>query len=291
MSQGDTLIAVIGVTGAGKSTFINKATGRNDMKIGNSLNSCTSKVETTRFRIDNRWVTLIDTPGFDDTELDDTDILRMIADFLASTYKHQMFLTGIVFLQGINSNRVTGSERTRTRLFEKVCGPGAYSNIVIGTTMWNQISSQADGDKRMQERKSDPKFWGAMVAQGTRVVKHNNTSESARDILRMLINKNTVRLQMQQELVDKRGDVVDTSAGKFLDAELGRTSERYQARIHDLEKDRRHADEVYDLRVKLEQVQVEKQKLRSAKVSFLLELGLLGFDLGLRVLRRLRGAF
>lgn len=34
------LIAVLGVTGAGKTTLISRATGRNDLEIGHSLESC-----------------------------------------------------------------------------------------------------------------------------------------------------------------------------------------------------------------------------------------------------------
>jgi len=34
------LIALIGMTGAGKSTFISKATGRKDIEISNSSSSC-----------------------------------------------------------------------------------------------------------------------------------------------------------------------------------------------------------------------------------------------------------
>ena len=36
------------------------------------------------FELDGRLVTLIDTPGFDDTSKSDSDILRMIAAFLAT---------------------------------------------------------------------------------------------------------------------------------------------------------------------------------------------------------------
>ncbi len=39
-SADDILIAVIGVTGAGKTTFISKATGRTDLAIGKGLRSC-----------------------------------------------------------------------------------------------------------------------------------------------------------------------------------------------------------------------------------------------------------
>jgi predicted GTPase len=37
------------------------------------------------FELDGRMVVLIDTPGFDDTNKSDADILRMIALFLATT--------------------------------------------------------------------------------------------------------------------------------------------------------------------------------------------------------------
>jgi hypothetical protein len=40
--NGEVFIAVIGVTGAGKTTFISRATGRSDLEIGHSIDSCKS---------------------------------------------------------------------------------------------------------------------------------------------------------------------------------------------------------------------------------------------------------
>ena len=37
------------------------------------------------FQLDGRSVVLVDTPGFDDTTISDTDILKKIAVFLAAT--------------------------------------------------------------------------------------------------------------------------------------------------------------------------------------------------------------
>ncbi|OAX30640.1 hypothetical protein K503DRAFT_806951, partial [Rhizopogon vinicolor AM-OR11-026] len=79
-------IAVMGATGSGKSTFINKASG-SSLPVGHGLESCTKEVQTSRpFVISGRFVTLIDTPGFDDTTRSDTDILSMIAAYLSKTY-------------------------------------------------------------------------------------------------------------------------------------------------------------------------------------------------------------
>ncbi len=40
MAGSDILIAVIGVTGAGKTSFISRATGRTDLEIGHGVDSC-----------------------------------------------------------------------------------------------------------------------------------------------------------------------------------------------------------------------------------------------------------
>ena len=50
------------------------------------LESCTAEVQlSSEFILDGRPVVLIDTPGFDDTSKSDTDILKLIAFFLAET--------------------------------------------------------------------------------------------------------------------------------------------------------------------------------------------------------------
>ena len=65
--------------------FINRASG-STLRVGKGLESCTDDVHTVDpFTLDGVPVTLIDTPGFDDTTKSDTDILKLIAAYLAST--------------------------------------------------------------------------------------------------------------------------------------------------------------------------------------------------------------
>jgi GTPase Era involved in 16S rRNA processing len=50
------------------------------------LKSCTAEVQVAnKFTLDGRQVILIDTPGFDDTNVSDAEILEKIAAFLAVT--------------------------------------------------------------------------------------------------------------------------------------------------------------------------------------------------------------
>lgn len=180
-----------------------------------------------------------------------------------------MLLTGVILLQPINANRVQGSERKRTRLFEKVCGPNAYGNIVIATTMWSDLESEAVGMQRMRERMREMSFWGAMVDKGAQVVKHDNTPRSARNIIQMLVNKRAIPLQMQQELIQYGGQIAQTSAGRQLDQDLGEVSARFQRDIDELKRERvQNAEEMRELREQLERARKERENLRKSKVSF-----------------------
>ena len=65
--------------------FINLASG-SSLRVGMGLESCTAEVKLADvFTLDGRPVTLIDTPGFDDTTKSDAEILKMIAAFLVTS--------------------------------------------------------------------------------------------------------------------------------------------------------------------------------------------------------------
>lgn len=91
---------VMGPTGVGKTTvserphwpppiilrinqFINDASG-SQLRVGIGLESQTYAVELSKqFSLEKSQVTLIDTPGFDDTTRSDAEVLKAIAEFLA----------------------------------------------------------------------------------------------------------------------------------------------------------------------------------------------------------------
>ena len=94
----------MGLTGAGKSSvsyrrktlrpirlrysqFINTAAGRTEVVVCNDLKSQTRAVQPIRcLHPDGRRnIVLVDTPGFDDTDISDTQILRIVAQWLKET--------------------------------------------------------------------------------------------------------------------------------------------------------------------------------------------------------------
>jgi len=81
----DIVIPVMGITGSGKSTFINTLVPEADLVVGDDIDSCTKEVHATIVAHPNdpaHRVVFIDTPGLDSTNSPDETILRRIADWL-----------------------------------------------------------------------------------------------------------------------------------------------------------------------------------------------------------------
>ncbi|XP_050931498.1 GTPase IMAP family member 7-like [Lates calcarifer] len=66
-SMSDMRIAVLGKTGAGKSSLCNTMSGRDVFKINHTANSETTQCQRISRSVNGRSITLIDTPGFFDT--------------------------------------------------------------------------------------------------------------------------------------------------------------------------------------------------------------------------------
>jgi predicted GTPase len=71
--------------------FINLAS-ESSFVIGKGLESCTTTVESTdEFEVGGERVILLDTPGFDDTNIRDIDILEEIANYMNKMYVKRRF--------------------------------------------------------------------------------------------------------------------------------------------------------------------------------------------------------
>ena len=61
---------------------MNKASGSN-LEVGHDFRSCTSDVQLSEeFKVHDRRVVLVDTPGFNDTYIGDSEVLGTIENFL-----------------------------------------------------------------------------------------------------------------------------------------------------------------------------------------------------------------
>lgn len=275
---GDVFLAVMGVTGAGKSTFISLCSDR-QVKIGHNLQACTSCAEIQLTPIltspgtqdvgvyrcnysPTKAVYLVDTPGFDDTNRSDTDVLREIATWLTDSYANRIKLNGIIYLHRITDRRMQGSAKRNLMMFKKLCGKDALKNIVLATTMWEQIDA-ASGDSREAELVNTPDFWGWMRDQGSQVIRHTNDNASAMKLIDIFASKYSEKapivLDLQSDMVDHEKTLNETAAGKVMGGAIAEEREKLRKQLEEAQADMKEALESRDKEAAEMLDQVEKE--------------------------------
>jgi hypothetical protein len=277
------IILVMGITGAGKSYFINKAAGQELAGVGDSLKSCefcnrfyidgstdickgTEKPVVIPTMIGKEKVLLIDTPGFDDTSRSDTTILTEISRFLTFQYESGLKLKGVVFLHRITDVRMSGASVKTLNICLKICGKAALKNVILVTTMWKGVDPKV-GAAREKELRDE--FWKLMLNFGSTMMRYHGDEDSAVAIASQLLSKSTIVLELQRELVDESKKLSDTAAGSFVNDNIEDLKTKYEEELHSLDQLRRDLiDSDREMKRQLQQEFAdEKRKLETLSLQ------------------------
>jgi len=287
LSEKDVIIAVMGPTGAGKSSFIQTASGFK-IGIGHQLESCTTDVSPVKVLCAEGNIpdiVFVDTPGFDDTHKTDIEILEMIAEWLKKTYERDITLAGILYLHRISDNRMAGTPLKNLRMFKKLCGDNALKNVILTTTMWDEVDEEI-GEEREQELKRE--YWSGMIKRGSTTARFQNTSDSAWSIADPLI-QNAYRqraLKLQEELVDMKRQLRETDAGQQLYGTLESLFLRRQETLRKIQDEmKRRGNSDPQILAALEE---EREELGKQLEKTITDMQALKLPLGKRLLRMLR---
>ncbi|KAF8170412.1 hypothetical protein BJ912DRAFT_1066593 [Pholiota molesta] len=220
-------IQVVGATGSGKTNFVNVASGAN-LRVGGELQSCLNIVQIAQsFILNGQSITLIDTPGFDDTTKDDSDTLRMISVFLATNYENGKKLAGVIYIHRVSDIRMSGISTRNFNMFRQLCGDSTLQNVVILTSMWGDVTCEV-GE--------------ALLEKDALLLRHENTTQSAHAIVQHIIQNRPYSLQIQRELVDEKKDISGTAAGVERQRKAIRIQEQPARRAAEAEAQRLHAE-------------------------------------------------
>ncbi|PVF95466.1 P-loop containing nucleoside triphosphate hydrolase protein [Serendipita vermifera] len=268
------LIAVLGPTGTGKSTFIN-AISDSDLQTSDDAFSCTQEVHASRpFEVGGQDIILLDTPGFDDSHRSDNEILEEVAKFLKESYKKNKLLTGLLFFYPILSMRAGGTTLRNIRLFLELVGSKSFKSVVVVTTMWDMVTKEF-GEKRWKQLQESDHLFKGLLDGGGQIMRHlygeaEESRQSAQNILEALldheIREKTTKLRIQEEMGDKGKALVQTRAARVLVND-------YEERIANLEKSIREQKAILrcafgeEAKARLrKRIEEEKQSLKELKV-------------------------
>ncbi|KAG2336075.1 hypothetical protein BDR05DRAFT_1006190 [Suillus weaverae] len=248
---------VIGVTGVGKSTFINAAIGQVVTPIGHDLESCTARIQHACCACPgdpSRRIVLVDTPGFDNPFEHDSEILRRIAVWMASSYSDNMKLTGVIYLHDICDPRLHMS----LDVFRRLHGGNAENHAILATTKWGQVATDV-GERR--ERLLKSLFKQEMVTHESEVARFLGSHTSAWDVMKPIL-ANKAAVDIQEGLVGSDRMIPEIDAGNALPAALIDLEESYKraidglkGKVRDDEQQKRLKESEEELRALLKQIQ------------------------------------
>ena len=217
--------------------------------------------------IESQVLTLIDTPGFDDSRRTDAEILEQVGSWLASAYKSQEFLSGIIYLHPITSTRMRGSAVRSLEVFSKLVGPDSFYKIALVTSMWDLLQDQDVGASREHQLREE--FWKDLIEKGSVTARSHNNRESALAILKRVAfgqsmgREPEVPLAIQKEMVEEQRPLENTSAYEALTRRMDEMESRHHDELERVEQ--RHQENQSRMEAEIENLRAKRAEPRQEK--------------------------
>ena len=191
----------------------------------------------------NIWA--VDTPGFDDTSRANGKVFHDIATFLCKSYhRKRLRIAGLIYIHRISDPRMSNSSVRSIRIFEALCGASNFRAVRIVTTMWDVLTADNARDaaiEREQSLQNRDDFFGSLVKGEARFHRHGCKDTNSLKVIESLLNYGRpVKLAIVREMREGHGTtLLETSAGRYLQADLKERRAEYETKLNKLEEYRK----------------------------------------------------
>lgn len=144
-------------------------------------------------------------------------------------------LSGIIYMHRITDSRMGGIARKNFSMFRKLCGDKTLKNVMLVTNMWGEVDP-ALGATREVELQTDDLLYKNVLDLGARMRRHENTKESALEIIQEIINNHPEALRIQTELVLEKKDITQTDACMEIDRRILELERRHQKEMDEVKE-------------------------------------------------------
>lgn len=137
--------------------------------------------------------------------------------YFAAWHRNGMPLDAVIFLHAANTTTIRDEH---VGLLEKLVGESAYERVAIVSTKWDRLTNPALSTKLITQRALPGGVWHSLCEGGAVVLHHDNTKNSADEIIRYLVGRfssQRTQLLIEQELIEHCGKISLTSVGKELE--------------------------------------------------------------------------
>ena len=161
-----------------------------------------------------------------------------IAYLTVSDLRRYGEINGLVYCQRIDV-RAGGLTIRNLRMFQNVCGL-ALQNTAIVTTYWDVVGEERAVELE-KELVTSQRYFKPLCDAGAATFGHDNTRESAQQVMNMLLEKNPMVLQIQEELSNPGVTLAQTAAGSQLSVDLDAIIKGHEEEIRKMRKEMQDA--------------------------------------------------
>jgi hypothetical protein len=236
------------------------------LPVVTELSAGTSQCKAWEYAIDpGHVVQLVDTPGFNDTQRSDMDILASISDWL---HLHKTPITGIIYLHRITDKRFTGASHMNLNVMQAICGEHFLPHVVLCTTMWNSLPDArvfSEAEAREHELINSPGLLQPLLAKHARCMRYEGTKTGTAILQALLDRPATHAMNLQLELRDPNCALEDTAAGRLITAEIRRKEEKLRQERAEEEEEERELREELELEKEAARREEQRYQEREAR--------------------------
>jgi hypothetical protein len=126
-------------------------------------------------------ILMIDTPGFEDSARSNWDILDNISRMLVAQHLFDVQLKGIIYIQPITDDRVTGGQTTTFEIMQRICGLRAFESVMLVTSRWSSSAHVQRSDDKLFKKEGTlmNKYWAKMLGAGATMSRFYDNTDSA----------------------------------------------------------------------------------------------------------------
>jgi len=146
-------------------------------------------------------------------------------------------LAGVIYFHRISEGRWRKSDTRSFEWLKRICGETTLRNVVLMTNMWGPGTPEEVGE--MRERQLAVEFVKPALDGGAQLLRHYDTTESAHQIIRAILDNHRIPLQVQRELVDEKREFDRTTVGEGIAQEVEESTKKLEKKIERLEKELR----------------------------------------------------
>jgi len=145
-------------------------------------------------------------------------------------------LSGLLYFHRISDVRMSATPLKNLRMFEELCGKDSFKNVILTTTMWDDVDEETGASR---EGELNGIYWKAMIDHGSSTGRFEGTRDSAFRLIAPLLDNAFTRSKplLQKDLAGLDLRLSEMHAGQTIRSQIKQFARQQQELGHQIREE------------------------------------------------------